>query len=120
MPEHTPPETLSPTQASGGPSLVQCVVRCPDGSRAAARLPPTAPLAALFWLVDARAVDAALAAGSEFALATQFPRRRFVRPCSTGDAGVADGGADAAADGLSLMDAGLGESPQQAFFVELL
>lgn len=95
-----------PPQLAGAPppKWIDCVARLPDGSRCTARLPSTAPLLALFWLVDARATEAAMPAGREFALTTSYPRRRFVRPAD---------------ESATLQSEGLGDAPQQAFFVEL-
>jgi hypothetical protein len=95
-----------PPQLAGAPppKWIDCVARLPDGSRCTARLPSTAPLLALFWLVDARATEAAVPAGREFALTTSYPRRRFVRPAD---------------ESATLQSEGLGDAPQQAFFVEL-
>ncbi|KAL3931715.1 MAG: hypothetical protein SGPRY_001007, partial [Prymnesium sp.] len=71
-----------------------------------ARLLASAPLAALFWLVDARA---AAPLPEEFRLVTTFPRRIFERPLE----------ATAPHSHTSLEDAGLAGTRQQAFFVEV-
>ena len=99
---------------SGGcgepPLVVECVVRCPDGSRCAAPLPAGAPLAALFALVEARWVEApgAPQLPPDFALATTFPRRRIARPAAAGEEPP-----------TTLRDAGLADSRQQMFLVEM-
>ena len=100
-----PPQLAgAPPPRSRSPKQIDCVARLPDGSRCTTRLPSTAPLLALFWLVDARAAEAAVPAGREFALTTSYPRRHFVRPAD---------------ESATLQSEGLGDAPQQAFFVEL-
>ena len=91
-------------------TLVSCAVRFPDGSRCTFSLRASAPLAALFWSVDARGPPPGLPEGRvEYALATQYPRRRWERPRS---------GDSALPHGPTLREAGLADSRQQAFFVE--
>jgi len=63
------------------------------------------PLLALFWLVDARGPKE----GRDFALAMNYPRRRFARPAHR-----------PADEGPSLLAENLASEPQQAFFVEQL
>ena len=102
-------------------SSIQCAVRCPDGSRCSIKLRRSDPLAALFWLVDAQA---SIPAGVEFALVTSFPRRRFLRPARPSASRAQlqpQPQAEAQPQEESTMEsAGLVDSSQQAFFVELL
>ena len=89
-------------------------MRLPDGSRCSAALRGDAPLAALFWLVDARA-PAAVRSGRDFALATTFPRRRFLRPEDDEDHGQERGPLR-----RTLATEGLAGEGRLAFFAELL
>ena len=94
----------APEAAKGG---VQCVIRCPDGSRCVRRLHATDSVALLFALVEARWQEPPDAAPlpAAFRLAAQFPRRVVARPAP-----------DAA--GPSLMEVGL-SSAQESLVVEL-
>ena len=88
-----------------GQSRIECVVRLPDGARCSASLAATAPLKALFWMVDA----AGSLGAADYALATTYPRRRFARPPD----GSASGG-----EGATLLSEGLASESRVAFFVE--
>mmetsp|Transcript_53038 Transcript_53038/g.93550 ORF Transcript_53038/g.93550 Transcript_53038/m.93550 type:complete len:125 (-) Transcript_53038:238-612(-) len=96
-------EGVMPRASEG---LVEYVIRCPDGSRCAARLSPASPFAALFWLVDSRA---AAVLPLDFRLVTTFPRKCYERPPA---------GEDITA-GPTLHEMGLGVDKQYAFFVEV-
>lgn len=94
----------APEAAEGG---VQCVIRCPDGSRCVRRLHATDSVALLFALVEARWNEPPDAAPlpAAFRLAAQFPRRVVTRPATD-------------ATGPSLMEVGL-SSAQESLVVEL-
>ena len=89
-----------------GSRIVKCAAKLPDGSRASFELPSDAPLAALWWSIDAKGELPGLPPGRDYALATSYPRRRFLRP------------ADGAAQAETLRSSGLADAAQQAFFVE--
>jgi hypothetical protein len=104
----------------GGDALkiIECVVRCADGSRCSFSLSADAPLAALFWMVDVRATS--LPKG-EYALATTFPRRRFLRPVDHDDHDAQMQAVQGRPHELpTLSSEGLADAPQQAFFMEAL
>ena len=94
-------------EAEAGAGRVQCVVRCPDGSRCVRRLRADDGVALLFALVEAEYAEPEGGAPlpAAFSLAAQFPRRVLLRP--EGDTA-----------GPSLAEAGL-SSPQESLVVEL-
>ena len=94
-------------EAEAGAGSVQCVVRCPDGSRCVRRMRAADGVSLLFALVEAEYVEPEGGAPlpAAFSLAAQFPRRVLLRP----DGGTA---------GPSLAEAGL-SSPQESLVVEL-
>lgn len=83
--------------------VITCAFKLPDGGRCTGSLSADAPLLALWWTLDA---GGHAPPGRDFALATSFPRRRLLRPVSQAED--------------TLRTAGLADSKQQAFFVELL
>ena len=94
------------TASSGDGERVSCVAKLPDGSRVAFSLRGSAPVAALWWSIEAQSQGdvAGVPPGRDYALVTSYPRRRLVRPAE----GV----------GQTLSEAGL-KGPQEAFFLEL-
>ena len=98
-----------------GAPAVDVAVRCADGARLTARFASDAPLAALFWLVEAEAAEGAAPPDGRFRLASSFPRRVLERP------EAADGYDAAAAPpplAAALEAVGLGGTAQLALMVE--
>ena len=95
-----------------GAAAVDVAVRCADGARLTARFASDAPLAALFWLVEA---EAAVPPDGRFRLAASFPRRVLERPEAADRYDAASAPPPLAA---ALEAAGLGGTAQLALMVE--
>ena len=119
---------LQEDEATSSATKIACAVRLPNGKRCMTSLTDTAPLEALWWLVDSSG-DSGLPPARDFALVSRFPHRRLLRPSTIQPAATiasevlateAAAATGAGARGPTLREAGLADAAQQAFFVEAL
>ena len=99
-------------------AMIDVVVRCPDGSRYARQLRADSPLVAVFWIVDTQATASAIPDGRDFALATSYPRRRFLRPSEPQEPSQQQ--EQFFSGSITLLSSGLAATAQLTFFVDLL
>ena len=111
-------ESLMSAVAAEKCAMIDVVVRCPDGSRYARQLRADSPLVAVFWIVDTQATASAIPDGRDFALATSYPRRRFLRPSEPQEPSQQQ--EQFFSGSITLLSSGLAATAQLTFFVDLL